>query len=248
MTVADTSVLFGMIGRDIAGELPYILANIARLAEHFKEAHVVFVENDSADDTRGVFHTWAAAFTSGSAHNRTVKVLGFTPSTAGHKNPKLLAQARNRYLEQLVQPEYVAVNFLIAVDTDMCFPWDVKNMLKVINALLPAAGEAWHALYANGACGWYKDFFGSNKEEVPFFTAGECAVWAAAGASVNHHLDQWYCCRCLITAGIDTMYQTLLKPVKFMGFLLFSGLAITLHKMAYPRSCSKFQCHFCRCK
>jgi hypothetical protein len=171
-TVSDASVMFGMIGRQVAGELPYVLANIGRLAAEFKAAHIMFVENDSTDDTRDVFNTWAAAFTASSPNSRTAKLLGFKPSATGHKNLQVLAQARNQYLEQLSQPEYAIVDYLIAVDTDMCFPWEFEHMVEVINGLLPALGEAWHVLYANGACGWYKDFFGSNKEEVPFHTAG----------------------------------------------------------------------------
>jgi hypothetical protein len=61
----------------------------------------------------------------------------------------VLAAARNRYLEQLDLPEYDGVDFLIAVDTDMCFPWDVAGMVGVLNDLLPAAGRDWHALFAN---------------------------------------------------------------------------------------------------
>jgi hypothetical protein len=170
--VAQTSVMFGIIGRDVAHELPYVLANVARLAVNFKEAHIVLAENDSQDDTRGVFKAWGSGFTAGLS-NRTTKLVSFQVS-AGKKNLRLLAQARNRYLEQLSLPEYAGVDYLIAVDTDMiCWPWNVPNMVKVINNLLPAAGSEWHVLYANGACGWYKDPFGQGKEEVPSFTPGE---------------------------------------------------------------------------
>jgi hypothetical protein len=170
-TAAQASVMFGIIGRDVAHELPYALANIARLAVNFEEAHIVLVENDSNDDTRGVFKAWGAGFTAGHS-NRTTKLVSFQVS-AGKKDLRLLAQARNRYLEQLALPEYAGVDYLIAVDTDMCWPWDVPNMVKIINDLLPAAGSEWHVLYANGACGWYKDPFGKGKEEVPFFTPGK---------------------------------------------------------------------------
>jgi hypothetical protein len=172
-TAADSSVMFGMIGRNVAGELPYVLANIAALAVHFRSAHVLLVENDSTDDTQRVFNKWAASFTLDNSGNRTAKLLGFKPSSSGHKNLRVLAEARNQYLEQLARPEYAAVDFLIAVDTDMCFPWDVASMVKIVDGLLPSVGRDWHVLYANGACGWYKDLYGSAKEEVPANTPGK---------------------------------------------------------------------------
>jgi hypothetical protein len=172
--VSGTGVMFGVIGRDVADELPYVLANIAGLAVHFKEAHVIFVENDSADNTRAVFTAWSDKFI-GSSRNRTAKLLTFQPVSQGKKALKVLAQARNCYLDQLALPAYAGVDFLITVDTDMCFPWDMPGMLRVLNDLLPAAGRDWHALYANGACGWYASVVGNKTEEVPFNTPGELA-------------------------------------------------------------------------
>jgi hypothetical protein len=167
--------MFGVIGRDVAQELPYVLANIASLAVHFKEAHVIFVENDSADNTRAVFQAWSDKFV-GSSHNRSAKLLTFQPASRGKKSLKVLAAARNRYLQQLALPEYDGVDFLIAVDTDMCFPWDVAGIVGVLNDLLPSAGRDWHALFANGACGWYASIAGNKTEEVPFNTPGETAI------------------------------------------------------------------------
>jgi hypothetical protein len=172
-SAADISVMFRMIGRDVAEELPYVLANIGKLASYFKAAHVVLVENDSADGTCSVFTTWATAFTSSSSHNRAAKLLSFKPVTSGKKNLQVLAQARNVYLQELAKPEYAAVEYLIVVDTDMCFPWDVVNIIKVFNGLLPAAGREWHVLYANGVCGWYQKHIDGSSEEVPFSTPGE---------------------------------------------------------------------------
>jgi hypothetical protein len=184
-TAADSRVMFGVIGRNVAGELPYVLANIAKLAAQFRSADIIFVENDSTDDTRRVFDNWAATFTADNPNNRTAKLLGFKPSSSVHKNLRVLAEARNQYLGQLVRPEYLGVDFLIAVDTDMCFSWDVASMVKIVDGLLPTVGRDWHVLFANGACGWYKDFYGSAKEEVPFNTPGK-------GQRSSHHSSPWH--------------------------------------------------------
>jgi hypothetical protein len=39
--MAQTSVMFALIGRDVEGELPYVLKNIEGLSKRFKRSHVV---------------------------------------------------------------------------------------------------------------------------------------------------------------------------------------------------------------
>jgi hypothetical protein len=136
--------MFALIGRDCGSELPYVLRNIGSLAVQFQQSHVVLVENDSADNTRTVFQSWGQGFTHG-YNNRTARIITLEGQRAGKKDLTLLARARNAYIDQLNKPEYANVDFMIAVDTDMCFMWEVARMMGVINALLPAAGKAWHA-------------------------------------------------------------------------------------------------------
>jgi hypothetical protein len=109
-TTQDISAMFGIIGRDVAQELPYVLANIASLAGHFKQSHVMFVENNSTDNTRAAFQAWGANFTAGS-RSRSAKILDFQPASTDKKTLKVLAQARNRYIDQLALPEYAGVDF-----------------------------------------------------------------------------------------------------------------------------------------
>jgi hypothetical protein len=169
------NVLFGMIGRDIATELPYVLRNIESLAVHFKQAQVVLVENDSSDDTRAVFEAWGNAF---QGPNRTATLVTLPPgSRRGKKDISLLARARNAYIEQLGLPAHAEVDVLIAVDSDMCFKWDTVRMVRVINVLLPGLGSAWHVLYANGVCGWYRGLQTPKQEEVPPHTPGAAPVY-----------------------------------------------------------------------
>jgi hypothetical protein len=91
-----------------------------------------------------VFQSWGQGFTHG-YNNRTARIITLEGQRAGKKDLTLLARARNAYIDQLNKPEYANVDFMIAVDTDMCFMWEVARMMGVINALLPAAGKAWHA-------------------------------------------------------------------------------------------------------
>lgn len=156
--IAGLHVMFAMIGRDVAGELPYVLRNIERLGANMASFAVVLVENDSVDDTIAVFRKWSRACGPYFQGRCSGVLLDLGPGPArqrGKKDLALLAQARNRYLELLVKAEYKHIDYLIALDTDMCVDWDVPRMVTAINNLLPYSGTQWHALYAYGACGWY---------------------------------------------------------------------------------------------
>lgn len=56
---STSTVMFALIGRDVEDELPHVLRNIERLAQIFRRAHVLLVENDPNDNTTDVFKTWA---------------------------------------------------------------------------------------------------------------------------------------------------------------------------------------------
>lgn len=121
----------------------------------YLQAHVVLVENDSKDGTREVFRGWADEYTrtAQTPGTRSAKLASFNRGSS-HKDLSTLGVARNLYLDALSEPEYAGVDYLIAVDTDMCFNWDVERQVGIIDALLPFSGTEWHVLYANGVCGW----------------------------------------------------------------------------------------------
>ena len=68
-----------------------------------------------------------------SSHAHTAQLISFTASDSyfSKKDLRLMASARNMYLELLGLPQYAVVDYLIAVDTDMCHPWDQGRIIKV---------------------------------------------------------------------------------------------------------------------
>lgn len=174
--------MLAMIGRDVADELPWVLRNVERLADKFATAHVVLVENDSRDGTASVWKRWAANYTAQDPSRRSVHLISFS-AEKGKKDLSLLAVARNKYLE-IIPPH---VDYLIAVDTDMCFPWRVEDHLHIIDALLPYRGADWDVLYANGACGWYMNDMGTVGYETPPFTNGSLPVYCDLLALRDSH-------------------------------------------------------------
>jgi hypothetical protein len=108
---------------------------------------MVLVENDSKDRTVEVFLNWARNLTRnftgnitgitsrGSGHQRSMRLsaelIQFKVQDRTKKNLQTLAIARNHYLQLLEQPRHAEVDYLIAVDTDMCYPWEVARITKV---------------------------------------------------------------------------------------------------------------------
>lgn len=70
----------------------------------------------------------------------------------GQEAASAAGQVRNVYLAALREEFYANVEYLIAVDTDMCTPWPVPTMTEVLNALWPATSSEWQGLSANGIC------------------------------------------------------------------------------------------------
>jgi hypothetical protein len=111
----DLTVAFALIGRDVAHELPHVLSNVERLGAAFKRAHVLMVENDSADDTVGVFAAWAAAARAARPGWGALRAHSLPSRQGAKKDLGLLAKARNAYIELLQGEEFEDVDFIIPV-------------------------------------------------------------------------------------------------------------------------------------
>ena len=88
---------------------------------------------------------------------------------------------------------------MVQVDTDMCFPWRSTLQAEVIAALLPSFGAEWHAILANGVCGWYlqpdmvpgeERPVGAGDVGVPPWTPGAVPVYCDLFALRNGHGGQ----------------------------------------------------------
>ena len=99
----------------MAHELPAVLANIERLSTAFKRAHVIMIENDSGDETIGVFKTWATTASAARPDLGALRAHSMPSGQGGKKNLRLLAKARNEYIELLQAPEFDDVDFIIPV-------------------------------------------------------------------------------------------------------------------------------------
>jgi hypothetical protein len=154
----DKNVVFAMIGRNVDRELPHVMKNIHALSKAFGTAkmassRVIFVENDSIDKSVDTFIGLARLY------NLSFHVLSLQTNWP-IKTGAALALARQLALDTVING-YTA-DWLIIVDSDMCFPWSIPRITKILSNLVPFEQNVgvkhefeWTALFANGACGWY---------------------------------------------------------------------------------------------
>lgn len=98
----------------MAHELPYVFKNTMRLASKFKRSHVIFVENDSGDNTVETFWSWANS-TEVKRTFHTTNLISLPPGARGKKDLHVLAQTRNTYLDYLKSDDFKSVDFMIPV-------------------------------------------------------------------------------------------------------------------------------------
>ena len=105
------TVVFAGCARDSASHLPAVLANIERMAGLFGKSAFVFVENGSADSTRGDLEDWCRMRSDGG-------VLSPDPrAAASNLRSVRLAGARNAYLS-LIRAIFADFDYLVVIDMD----------------------------------------------------------------------------------------------------------------------------------
>ncbi|KAI8999869.1 hypothetical protein DFJ74DRAFT_647754 [Hyaloraphidium curvatum] len=164
---SDLVLLAATIARSAAHELPFLLANLERLASMVGALHVLLVENGSRDggralrawaDERGVpfleseddHKDWTPPYPPAppapplrpSRHPKilSARAVAFR-HPGGKKDLRTLARARDGYLHALrTHSWYSNVDYLFPVDTDMCVPWRVERQRGV---------EGWEGVWTN---------------------------------------------------------------------------------------------------
>lgn len=103
--------VFAGCARNAAAHLPKVLDNISRMADLFADAAFIFMENDSADDTKAILHEWCAK-------RPSATVVSFDGLVQSQPLRTLrLAGLRNRYVD-LARQKYGDFDFLIMLDCD----------------------------------------------------------------------------------------------------------------------------------
>jgi len=195
--VGQLSVVFAIILRDQVTQLPFVTNNIQRLAVKFKSSSIVFVENDSTDGSQAWIKNYKTKVNANMVEGiNDVDLVSFSWS-GKRKQISILARARNEVLKKIFEPKYLKTDFLIVLDSDLCYLWDIDNMVSVLDDILPYHGSHWDVLFSNGV----KKFEDSYPEHYDKFVYRDRIVQWNPSKGFNYqagwkkklgHMQHWF--------------------------------------------------------
>jgi hypothetical protein len=140
---SKSSVVIVGCARNCVSFLPSVLENVARIADLYSKAAFIFVENDSADNTRAVLEKWLCK----RACAHLVCLTGLASQET--KRTARIAIARNAYMEALRLHPFTSFEHLVVLDFDdvNAKPISKGSLLSAINFLNSSSKIA--AVFAN---------------------------------------------------------------------------------------------------
>ena len=159
--IIPEKVLICGICKNIEKAIPNTMQSATELGKQFSDYRVIIYENNSTDQTKQLFQTWAkkdphVIFMS---ECLSKKELARQLKMKVSNRTEAIARARNKILDVIIQDKYEDYKYVIWADLDFLNPWDVKN---IVNTILQPEHE-WDAVLANGAY----DLFAFRDPEFP---------------------------------------------------------------------------------
>jgi glycosyltransferase involved in cell wall biosynthesis len=149
------------ICKDVEQAIPNTIQSATKLGVQFLDYRVIVYENNSKDKTKELFQEWAkndrrVIFLS---EDLSKKKLASQLKMKVRNRTEMIARARNKVLDVVMQHEFKDYKYVIWVDLDILNPWDIPNIIDTI--LHPE--QDWDAVLANGAY----DLFAFRDPEFP---------------------------------------------------------------------------------
>ena len=139
-----SKVIFVGICRDNAGEIDIVLDYIRHTASFFLDYRLIIFENDSTDETLKSLRDF---------QTRDPKLTIISKTFKNIKRPttKFMADARNYYLTEMKKPEYDSFDYMIVVDMDMKYGWDMRSLIHPFSII-----NRWDVSCSNGMPTFFK--------------------------------------------------------------------------------------------
>ena len=115
--MARSTAAFCLLGRDVASGLRKIAAFIDNRGELFADFRVIFIENDSIDETPDLLRQWSDENPRVTVFSETLGLARW-PSIASAERSTQLAALRNRYLDLIPKLDMVP-DYVVVLDADM---------------------------------------------------------------------------------------------------------------------------------
>lgn len=171
-------VIIAGITRDNIKDFFVMVKNIEYIGKYFKGYQVILFENDSKDGTKEALKVWQQ-------NNPRVHVINQDFNITKRPNHQFLAEARNKYLEEIKKEKYSDYNILMVIDMDMNKGVDIRGILDSFSKF-----NDWDAVCSNGIKqesmnGKMYDVFAFRNEEFPW-SPGQWNKICSENDSMNH--------------------------------------------------------------
>lgn len=147
----DKTIVIAALARDCADALERNIPRIEELRKHFKNSHIVIIENDSKDDTKKILQEWSSVcenihlimkdFGTLTIPNKTKD--NPNPSTSIHRIEKM-AFYRNMYMNY-IRTTFNSLDYLLVMDIDIN-DFSINGIIKSMTE----APSNWGGLFAFG--------------------------------------------------------------------------------------------------
>lgn len=152
--MSKKKVIFAGIGYNIENSIPQMIRNVECTGSYFDDYRVIIYENDSKDKTKQLLKNWERK-------NNKVTIItediGKTSFDDDSFRTKVLAAARNHYLEVMRNESWKSYDYVIIFDTDISTRWELDGIAHSFGYT-----NNWDVMCANGieyANGKYHDTF-----------------------------------------------------------------------------------------
>ncbi|MEM1111193.1 MAG: hypothetical protein AAGI11_04735 [Pseudomonadota bacterium] len=140
--MSESNVVFCLLGRDVAHALPALAGFIEGRGALFYAYRVIFVENDSVDDTPVLLRQWASQ--NDRVRHRIEKMgLPRWPQVPSTERSEQLASLRNRYLDAIPELD-MKPDFAVVMDADLDRGISPRGMTNSFGY------EDWDVMSSNG--------------------------------------------------------------------------------------------------
>ena len=139
-----SKVIFVGICRD---NIQNVLDHIKYTVDHFLDYRIIIFENDSEDDTLQILKRFQAK-------DRKLSIISRTFKNIKRPTTKFMAEARNFYLNEMKKHEYDSFDYVIVVDMDMKYGWDVRGIQHTFSK-----SKRWDVSCANGISDGYYEMY-----------------------------------------------------------------------------------------
>ncbi|MCH9612161.1 MAG: hypothetical protein S4CHLAM102_06450 [Chlamydiia bacterium] len=147
-------VLICGVCKDIAPFLDNMIQNIETLGRQFADYQVVIYENNSKDQTVSLLSKWQKRNPRVKFISETYSLEALNAKTIAHTwdnlpcRIELIAQARNKLLEEIYKSTYDDCTYVIMADLDFKSRWNMKGILSSFEHT-----SRWDVICANGVNG-----------------------------------------------------------------------------------------------